>query len=56
MKNSNLVFIGVVIFLLGFLLGSPIVQWLMNVIANLTMVLGIIIVGIGIYSAIRGKK
>ena len=56
MKNSNLVFIGVIIFLLGFLLGSPILEWAMKVIANLTMILGIIIVGIGIYSFVKGKK
>lgn len=56
MKNKNLVIIGATIFLFGFLLGSPIVDWLMNVIANLTMVVGVIITGIGIYSFIKGKK
>ena len=56
MRNSGLIIGGVVIFILGLLLGSDLVEALLNVIGFLVMILGVIVFALGVFYAVRGRQ
>ena len=56
MRNSGLIIGGVVIFILGLLLGSDLVEALLNVIGFLVMILGVIVFALGVFYAVRGRE
>lgn len=56
MRNPGMIVIGVVIFILGLFLVSPIAEWLLNVAGGLAMVAGLVVFAVGVWSAARGRR
>ena len=56
MRNSGLIVGGVLIFVLGLLLRSDLVEALLNVIGFLAMVAGVIVFALGVWSVARRRQ
>ncbi len=56
MSNAGWVAIGAVLIILGLILQSGIIAWLINIIGWLIIILGIIVVVLGIGSLIFGRR
>ena len=56
MRNSGLIVGGAVIFILGLFLVSPLVEVLLKVIGFLTMVAGVVVFALGVWSVARRRQ
>jgi hypothetical membrane protein len=56
MRNGGLIVGGAVIFILGLLLRSDLVEALLNVIGFLIMVTGVVLFAVGVYQAVRRRQ
>jgi hypothetical protein len=55
MRNPGMIVIGSVVFVLGLLLTTDLVEWLLNMVGILTMVAGVVVFAAGVWNAMRSR-
>jgi|AP45_3_1055517.scaffolds.fasta_scaffold955606_1 hypothetical protein len=56
MRNSSLILGGAAIFILGLLLSSDLVDWLIDLTGILAMIGGIVVFATGVYFTVKAKQ
>ena len=56
MRNSGLIVGGAVIFIMGLLLTSGLLDWLIRAIGALTMIGGVVLFALGVWSTARRRQ
>ena len=54
--KSSLIVIGVIILIAGFLLRSNLIEWLLDAMGLILIIVGIIVVVVGLVSLVTGRK
>ncbi len=55
-RNPSMIVIGIIIFVLGLFLVSPIAEWMLNVVGGLAAVAGVVVFAAGVWSAARSRR
>lgn len=56
MRNGGIILAGAAIFILGLLIRSPLVEWLLNAVGLIAMIAGVIIFALGVFNAVRARR
>ena len=56
MRNPSTIVVGVVLFILGLLLRSGLVEWLLNAIGFLAMAAGVLVFAVGVWNVARRRS